>query len=215
MQGFWKDRRGHREIYVKAASGVGEDQLLVQSEENISIEDWSADGQHLLSGNDSGTEWLFSFKDNKSTPFRASFGQDQYRFSPNRGGPSRWIAYSSNETGTFQVYVRPFAGAISGSGGKWQISTNGGSEPQWRGDGKELFYIQDKKLMAVEVNGNGESFQAGIPKELFETSPAFHARNRYVVTSDGRRFLVIMPVEEKESAATFRVVLNWPTLLKR
>jgi hypothetical protein len=112
------------------------------------------------------------------------------------------------------VYVRSFADALSGSGGKWQISTGGGSEPMWRGDGKELFYMERNKLMAVEVNGDGESFQPGIPKELFEAGlTPLQLRNRYVVTSDGKRFLMNTLAEAPECAG-FTMVLNWPTLLK-
>jgi hypothetical protein len=102
---------------------------------------------------------------------------------------------------------------LSSSGGKWQISTGGGSEPLWRGDGKELFYLNGNKVMAVEVNGDGESFRAGIPKERFEVHlTAEQRRNRFIVTSDGKRFLMNALVEEQERAS-FRVVLNWPGLL--
>jgi eukaryotic-like serine/threonine-protein kinase len=159
---------------------------------------------------------LFSFREQKSLPLlHANFVQDQCRFSPNRGGPPGWIAYSSAETGARQVYVRSFAGALSGSGGKWQISNSGGSEPQWRGDGKELFYMQDNKLMAVEVDGAGESFRAGIPKELYEArvTPE-QRRNRYIVTSDGKRFLM-NALGDEANRRSFTVVLNWPVLLKR
>ena len=84
----------------------------------------------------------------------------------------------------------------------------------WRGDGKELFYLNGNKLMSVEVNGDGEGLQLGIPKELFQSrlSPEDWRRNRYVATSDGKRFLMVLA---EEQGATFRVVLNWPTLLKR
>jgi dipeptidyl aminopeptidase/acylaminoacyl peptidase len=211
---FSSDRKGHRDIYVKAANGVGEEQVLVESAEEKSIEDWTADGQYLVWGGNG--EWLFSFKDHKNLPFlQATFTQDQCRFSPNHGGQQRWIAYRSFETGTAQAYVRSFAGVLSGSGGKWQISTAGGFEPMWRGDGKELFYLNGNKLMAVEVNGDGESFRPGIPKELFEAHlTPDQRRNRYVVTADGKRFLMNALVEEQERAS-FRVVLNWPALLKR
>ena len=213
---FSSTRKGHRDIYVRAASGVGEEQALVESEDQKSLEDWSVDGQYLVWGSDTTDyEWLFSFGDHKILPLlQAKFTQDQCRLSPNHGGPPRWIAYSSLETGARQVYVRTFAGALSGSGGKWQISTAGGSEPMWRGDGKELFYLNGNKVMAVEVNGDGESFRAGIPKELFEArlTPE-QRRNRFVVTSDGKRFLMNALVEEQERAS-LRVVLNWPALLK-
>lgn len=111
------------------------------------------------------------------------------------------------------MYVRSFAGALSGSGARWQISTNGGNDPYWRGDGKELFYLSGNKLMAVEVNGDGESFHSGNPKELFETPVSGYGRNRYVVSADGKRFLVNVPVREREGDR-FKVVLNWPALLK-
>jgi Tol biopolymer transport system component len=214
---FTSNRKGHRQIYVKAASGVGEDQMLVESADDESIEDWSADGQYLVWGSDpTGYEWLFSLKDHKTLPLlQEKYRQDQCRFFPDANQPPRWIAYSSFETGARQIYVRSLTGVLSGSGGKWQISTAGGSEPTWRRDGKELFYLNGNKLMVVEVNGDGESFHAGIPKQLFETrlTPELR-RNRYVVSSDGKRFLVNALVEEQERA-TFRVVLNWPGLLKR
>jgi dipeptidyl aminopeptidase/acylaminoacyl peptidase len=214
---FSSNRKGHRDIYVKPASGVGEEKILMESTEDQSVEDWSADGQYLVWGSDAtGYESLFSFREHKILPLlQAKFAQDQCRFSPNRAGPPRWIAYTSVETGARQVYVRSFAGALSGSGGKWQISTDGGSEPMWRGDGKELFYLNGNKLMAVEANGEGESFRPGIPKELFEARVRpEQLRNRYVVTSDGKRFLMNALVEQQEHAS-FRVVLNWPGLLKR
>ena len=86
----------------------------------------------------------------------------------------------------------------------------------WRGDGKELFYLNGNKLMSVEVNGDGEAFQTGIPKELFEArlTPE-QRRNRYIVTADGTRFLMNVLAEQQQERASVRVVLNWPALLKR
>ena len=213
---FSLDRKGHRDIYVKAASGVGEEHVLLESVEDKSIEDWSEDGQYMVWGDDiTRYEWLFTLGDHKAVPLlQGKYLPDQVRFSPNRRGAPRWIAYSSPESGTKQVYVRDLKGVLSGSGGKWQISTEGGSEPSWRGDGGELFYLNGNKLMAVEVNGDGESFRAGIPKELFEVRlPSEQRRNRYLVTSDGKRFLMNVVLAEQNSAS-FRVVLNWPALLK-
>jgi dipeptidyl aminopeptidase/acylaminoacyl peptidase len=217
---FWSDRNGgHRDIYVKQARSAGDEQLVWQSNANKSVEDWSSDEQYLFANDYSstignGVEWLFSFREHKIQPFvRAQFGHDQYRFCPNGRQPPRWFAYRSSETGNSQVYVRSFAATLSGSGGKWQISTDGGMEPFWRGDGKELFYLNGNKLMAVEVNGDGESFRPGIPKELFETPPLpAPRRNRYNVTSDGKRFLLNVLAEEQTSS--FTVVSNWTALLK-
>ncbi len=209
---FWSNRKVHRDIYVKQADGAGEEQVVSQASEDNYVEDWSSDGQYLFAGD--GAEWLFSFREGKARPIvRSQFLHDQYRFCPNGNAPPRWFAYESGETGALQVYVRSFAGTLSGSGGKWQISSDGGSEPYWRGDGKELFYLNGNKLMAVEVNGDGESFRAGNPKMLFET-PLLPGtlRNRYDVSSDGKRFLINVLAERP--ATSFTVVLNWPALLK-
>ncbi|MDA2926080.1 hypothetical protein MYX78_02410 [Acidobacteria bacterium AH-259-G07] len=99
-------------------------------------------------------------------------------------------------------------------GGKWQISTGGGSQPRWRRDGKELFYIAGEGLMAVEVKTDSSTFEAGIPKALFEARfPSGGRRNHYLVTADGQRFLINTPVEQTTSP--IHVVLNWFEDLKR
>ena len=103
------------------------------------------------------------------------------------------------------MYVQSFPGP----GGKWQVSTAGGVEPRWRGDGRELYYrAPDQKLMAVEVKAV-ESFEAGVPKPLFmaRVQPGI-ARNRYTAAADGERFLVVAPLK-RESMTPTTVVLNW------
>jgi Tol biopolymer transport system component len=98
-------------------------------------------------------------------------------FSPD----GRWIAYQSADQGRFEVYVQTFPA----SGGKWQISTNGGQQPWWRSDGKELYYLSaDGKLMAVEVKPGG-SFEASAPRALFDLAPAraLGGRSSYAVTA--------------------------------
>jgi hypothetical protein len=112
------------------------------------------------------------------------------------------------------VYVRSFAGVASVSGGKWQISTHGGSEPIWRGDGKELFYANGNKLMAIDVNPDGESFEKGIAKELFEAPLTAERRNNYAVSADGKRFLMNVRVEDK-NIPEFIVTLNWRAALTK
>jgi hypothetical protein len=96
----------------------------------------------------------------------------------------------------------------------WQISTHGGSEPIWRGDGKELFYANGNKLMAIDVNPDGESFEKGIAKELFEAPLAEERRSNYAVSADGKRFLLNVRVEDKNKAQ-FTVMLNWRAGLKK
>jgi Tol biopolymer transport system component len=212
---FSSIRKGKREIYLRAADGGGADELLAESGEDKSVEDWSGDGQLLLYGTEVH-EGLFSFRDRKLAPLTTGkFTQDQGRFCPNGGARPRWFAYTSTEAGIYQVYVQSVAGALDGRGARLQVSNSGGTEPFWRGDGKELFYLNGNKLMAVDVNGAGETFQAGIPKELFEAPfVTEHRRNRYDVTRDGKRFLVIAPAGEKQEQK-ITVIVNWPALLKR
>jgi hypothetical protein len=132
------------------------------------------------------------------------------------------VAYASDESGSFQIYVQPFPAAPSGGGSKFQVSTGGGLQPRWRGDGKELFYIApDGKLMAVEVK-TSPKFEAGIPKALFThrvtrgpfslASPGF----RYAVSRDGKRFLVngLAQADDPDSAP-IAVVVNWTAGVKK
>jgi hypothetical protein len=117
--------------------------------------------------------------------------------SPN----SRWLAYTSNESGQSQVYVQPFAsGWEKPMTGKWQISTTGGVQSRWRGDGKELFYIAaDRKLMAVDVNATAQSFDRGTPQVLFNLLVMLGGNTNaslsmwYAASADGKRFLMTLP----------------------
>ena len=110
-----------------------------------------------------------------------------------------------------EVYVQSFP--LLGS--KWQVSTGGGEEPYWRGDGKELFFIAGKRLMAVDVNAEGQVLNRRIPKPLFELHLEMEdRRSRYQVAANGQRFLVNMPLESTLSTP-ITVVTNWTAGLKR
>ena len=145
-------------------------------------------------------------------PFvRTPFDEEQGRFSPN----GRWIAYVSNQSGANEVYVRAFTSDFSrgsaGTGGSMLISRGGGTEPRWRGDGAELFYLSpDGKIMALGVMP-GPEFRAGAPAPLFQTPSGAIVGD---VTADGKRFLLVTPVGPSASAP-FTVVLNWTAGLKK
>ena len=106
--------------------------------------------------------------------------------------------------------------ALRPQGGRLQISTESGTEPFWRADGKELFFIKDLALMAVDVKEGSSGLIAGVPKRLFEApfTPVTFRRNRYVVTPDGKRFLVITSAEAHQPER-ITVIVNWTGLLKR
>ena len=172
---IWRSNRdGRYDLYWKAASGAGPDELLLKSS-NISKvpTDWSLDGRFLIYYEiDPKTKrdiWVLPLSgDRKPFPFlQTESSEAAGQLSPD----GRWMAYTSDQSGAFEIYVRSFPSG----GGQWQVSTKGGTGPCWRRDGKELFYYApDGKLMAVEVKsgprgGRQEaSFEAGPPHALFE-----------------------------------------------
>lgn len=207
---FSSSRKGNRDIYWKAASGAGADEPLLEAAESKSVEDWSADGKLLLfniNSHDIGA--LPMSGDRKPYPvLKAPFAQTRGNLSPD----GRWIAYVSQESGRMEVFVQNFPPA----GGKWQISNSGGTEPSWRRDGKELYFLNGTKLEAVDVKAAGSSFEAGIPKDLLDVPVVGETtrHNRYVATADGQRFLFVTSPKTLDTTP-FIVVENWQTALKR
>jgi dipeptidyl aminopeptidase/acylaminoacyl peptidase len=203
-------------IYQKPASGTGSEELFVQANLPVIPTDWSRDGQYLLcqTSNDPKTHfdlWVLPLSgERKLIPlFQTEFNEVQGQFSPD----ARWVAYASNESGRLEIYVQSFPPGR----GKWQISTNGGAQPQWRRDGRELFYMSgDLKLMAVEIRAAPNRFEASLPRPLFNlhivTLPV--VRNHYAVSADGQRFLVNTLVEES-APSPLTVVMNWTADLKK
>lgn len=147
--------------------------------------------------------------DLKAQPFlRTPFTEGGPRFSPD----GRWLAYVSDESGRREIYVQPYPGP----GGKWQISTEGGGEPVWNRNGRELFYRSGGKMMAVDV-ATQPSFTAGKPRVLFEGPylPTPLTSANYDVSPDGQRFLMLKPNESTEAPTQISVVLNWFEELKQ
>ena len=201
---FTADGRG---LFEKAADGTGEEKELLKAAELVFPTDWSRDGRYIAfswQGKDTGFDaWVLpTFGDRKAIPvLKTPFNEGSTIFSPDGG----FIVYVSNESGRNEIYARSFPG----QGGKWQVSSDGGSDPHWRADGKEIFYrAPDQKIMAVEVK-TGTGFEVGVPKALFlgRFQPAT-ARNRYVPAGNGQRFLIVAPLGRDAMAPT-TVVLNW------
>jgi Tol biopolymer transport system component len=222
---FRTNRNGLIEFYQKSAFGGGSDEAVMALEVqravgmhaiNLIPTDWFPGGREIIysvsesSGYGAGYAlWLFPLAPNaKPVKFLAPASDALHaNFSPN----GRLVAYSSNESGKFQVYVQTFPL----SDRKWPVSTNGGYEPRWRGDGREIYYLsEDRKLMAVPVSA-GPSF--GVPKALFQTRVPEGVevfRTHYVPTRDGRRFLVNTQTGDP-APNPITVVLNWTTGLKK
>ena len=214
---FQSNRRGHNDLFVRNAAGTGEEELLLESPNNKRPEAWSPDGRTIAyyEAPAAGTPnlWLLPLDSRKPQRFAASkFGQLMAQFSPD----GKWLAYASNESGRPEVYVQP----VSGAKGKWQISNAGGAEPQWRGDGKELFYAtpsSNAQIMAVDIAEKDGALQPGIPHALFGAAVSItgpgQPDHRWVVSRDGKKFLAVTQVEHKING--FYVILNWPSLLKK
>ena len=190
--------------------------------EAIFPEAWSPDGQHVIfsrnktPGNVPTDLWVLPLSGDRKT-FRylpTQFRHVQSALSPD----GRWLAYTTNESGTYQIVVQPFPDP---GAGKWQISGNGGTEPRWRGDGRELYYLGlDGRIMAVSIKAD-KTVEAGQPVPLFQTTlnmPVNPLLKRYDVTADGQRFLIISPVASAPAQANpnpITAVINWTAALKK
>ena len=206
--------KGQSDLVQKSVSGGAEEMIFKSGGQGlIQPSDWSRDGRfivfHTLGPKTTWDIWVFRASDRTATPFlQTTANEVQGRLSPD----SRWMAYTSNETGSFEVYVQSFPAG----GGKWQVSNGGGSEPHWRADGTELFYIAaDKKMMAVPVQ-IVPTFAPGAPKALFETQAQAVLEpywSNYDVTADGQRFLV-STVSDEIAASPISIVTNWTNAKK-
>ncbi|HVN92166.1 MAG TPA: protein kinase [Terracidiphilus sp.] len=213
---FSSNRAGQYDIYQEAANGLGSAEIVLQSKDHAKyLNDLTADGHYAVfdNGGDSNETALWALPmlgDHK--PFAFLSGEIRAfsaQFSPN----GHYVAYSSTETGRNEIYVQTFPQQT----GKWQISASGGTDPMWRRDGKELFFLTpDQKLMAVDVNTGAGTFQAGIPKELFQTQtiPPWYWRNIYAPSADGQRFLMLTPASEAKPEP-ITVVVNWPATMSK
>jgi eukaryotic-like serine/threonine-protein kinase len=198
-------------VAVKTIGGNEPEQILLSSRDAVfsALSGWSRDGRFLIFQEGVGLNlniWVLPmFGDRK--PFRylnLPFHEFQGAFSPD----GRWVAYSSDETGRPEVYVAAFPW----TGAKAQVSNGNGVEPQWRSDGKELYYWDFTGISAVEVNGAGAAFQVGSSKHLFNMSIR-GLDEEYAVTRDGQRFIAITPTEGISQSLT--LVQNWQAELKQ
>jgi serine/threonine protein kinase len=194
-------------LYLKDTNGAQEEKPIPQDGPDRFPTDWSSDGKYVLY--ERGADlWFVAIPELRATQFlKASSTLKNARFSPD----GKWVAYSSNESGRWEIYVTSFPGAQ----GKWQVSNTGGDQPKWRSDGKELFYLSnDGKIMAIPVK-TGANFDAGTPTALFQANPreiiATSEQFSYDVSKDGQKFLI--NTQLKTAVAPMSVVLNWSTKL--
>lgn len=209
-------------IYEKAASGVGDGQVLLQEPGLRHFPtSWSRDGRFLLYHTENATNtgydlWALSVSDRKPhLMLGEAFNEWAGVFSPDM----RWVAFVSLETGGRGIYVRPLrvsgqTGQPSFGEGKWQVGN--GNWPQWRIDREIVFNMAPTgtEVFSAPVNPTGTAFESGIPQRL-SFPPSTGVNNTPQSTSDGQRFLIEVPLDQRAARTSISVVLNWPALLTR
>jgi hypothetical protein len=204
------DKTGVNDLWIKPVTGAGREELLLATPQIKAGVDWSPDSRYVLfrmvvvnTGNDL---FAMSLEDRKFVAVAQGNGEERdAQFSPD----GKWIAFVSNESGRPEIYVQRFPG----NGPKQSISSNGGGQPRWRRDGRELFYLSlDQQMMAVQIDTSGpEGAVAAAPVPLFTVNVGGavqrNSRQQYIVSPDGQRFLMNMVVEE--AATPISVILNW------
>lgn len=206
---FASNRELRFDLYLKDANGAQEEKIIPQDGPDRFPTDWSRDGKYVLYER-APDLWYLRLSDLQPIQFlKGTSTLRSPRFSPD----GKWVAYSSNESGRWEIYVTSFPEAH----GKWQVSNAGGEQPRWRGDGSELFYLSsDAKIMALPVKA-GTNFDAGTPIALFQANPremfATSEIFSYDVSKDGQRFLI--NTQLKTAMTPMSVVLNWAAKLSK
>jgi serine/threonine protein kinase len=218
---FASRRAGKWGLYRKRADNSGAEELLYESASGNRPVHWSPDGTIVFQVLDSKTIqdlWTLSLSGaRRATPWlQTPFGENEGRISPD----GRFIAYMSNETGRYEVYVRTFPSG----GGKWQISNEGAIFPIWRRDGHELFFLSPRAVMVIDYQSSGATFEAGTAKPLLETrtSVAFpggggvHPFANFDISSDGQRLLVARATSQDTDTgpSPIVVVTNWTAAIR-
>ncbi len=222
---FMSNRDGATNIYRTRADGSGTVERLTESDRGQWLYSWSADGRFLVYGENhpQTTGWdilvLPLEEDREPEVFVNTDATDAWSaFSPD----GRWIAYDSYESGSNEVYVRPYPPGP----GKWQLSSSGGGQPRWSADGRELFYRTDTGIMVVAVETEGDSFTYSRAEQLFEGSflggPDGMTINSgccyadYDVTGDGQQFVMFPDAGQSQTGSGHvTLVTNWFEELKR
>jgi len=214
---FASNRNGHSDIYKKATDQSGAEELLYADSDQKYPTSWSPDGRFLAFDRYSTKEpsssiWILPMQrghsGSPSKPFplsqTAATGQDG-QFSPD----GRWIAYHSRESRRYETYVEPFPPGTGSPGGRRLISTNGGMHPRWRADGKEIFYLQFRNLLAVSMEVSDRTLKVGEPQPIIGPLSILG----YDVAPDGQRFLLRLR-NPAVASQPMTVVQNWTAALK-
>jgi eukaryotic-like serine/threonine-protein kinase len=193
---FLSDRNGNHDVWRRPADGTRAEELLVDLEQDIATVDWSPDGEWLFLRTSAGTATtaarnILMVRPGSGEEPIPLFSSDYRELNPAVSPDGRWIAYASDETGRYEIYVRPFPDV---SAGRWQVSIGGGRSPAWAHSGREIFFQSPNDEMMVADVEAGTSFDSGTPRVLFPASPQWATGNLngvyFAVHPDDERFLV-------------------------
>jgi serine/threonine-protein kinase len=214
---YYSVRDGLGAIYSTSADGSGGDRLFHKGiGASVQPDDLSPDGKWLLYsefGTSSSKVFVLSMEDPEAEPRPLITGQGSIdvqnpRFSPD----GNWIAYALSGTGTYQIFVQPFPG----SGGRRQISTEGGVNPGWTGDGRQIHFRENRDWWAVDVEaGENRQFRAGVPRKLRSGLPRVHLNAQTSISPEGTSMLVAVPLEDSGVRSEITVIVDWMTVVKR
>jgi Tol biopolymer transport system component len=207
--------KGPTHIYAKAADGSGAERTIQEDGDVLeSPRTVSADGRYLIYGRRAKDESAFHIWALPLTGGGKPFAVVQDSFDedfPSVSADGKWMAYQSNESGRREIYITAFPGG----GAKWQVSSNGGTAPRWRKDGKELFFLDlSDNVTAVDVSIAGGAPRLGAPRALFQAVGIQRDFGPFDVTADGKKFLVNSG-NLKEGNDPLTLVLNWAAELKK
>ncbi len=207
---YTSTRDGLGRVFRKAADGTGEEELLWGVDGvTVGMQDVSFDGRTLLMtyhGENKADLYMLALDDPEAEPqplLNGPHEEDLARFSPD----GRWLAYTTDEPGTFEVFVRP----ASGTGGQWQISEGGGLLPRWSRDGKQLYYRVARQLFVVDVSAGAgtTAFRSSNPRLVFDDLERARLSSGYDVSRDGKAILIGEPLRDEELLDTITVLVNW------
>ena len=213
---FDSTRTGGLSLFEKSTTGSAKEDFHDTGQMKTYPTSWSRDGSLLIGNTPAGSPrtgndiWVVPMTGDGMPYFflQTAFNETRAQFSPDQ----HWIAYQSNESGRFEIYVARFPGA----GGRVQVSANGGTSPRWRHDGTELFYVSaDSRMTAVDVNSAGAAFSVGKTSQLFSVG----VRDQFLgipydVSADGQRLLINTFVDQT-TPPSISLILNWPGLIKK
>jgi serine/threonine protein kinase/Tol biopolymer transport system component len=209
---FASDRDGGFDVYKKSLAGAGEVELVQATEQNCFPESISPDGTKLtmqMPGKETGGDiWMLDLSSGgEPRPIRQTeFQEGGSTISPD----GRWMAYHSDESGSFEVYVTPFPGP----GRRWQVSKSTGGYPQWRDDGREIVYTQENgQLVATAVSAEGDTFKVGKSEDLFAIQGPEGDGAYYSLSGDGEQLLIV-PALTQQADTLLNLTVNWPEVVE-